>query len=158
MVVIIAAVARNGAIGKDGSLPWHIPEDLLHFKQLTHGHAVLMGRATWESLPERFRPLPHRQNIVLTQNTSYPLPDGVQRAANLEDALKKYADEDLYIIGGAQVYRAAAPYADRLEITEVHQDVVDADTFFFNIDPSVFVEVAREPHDGYDFVSYSRRS
>jgi len=119
-IVIIAAVARNRVIGRDNQLIWNIPEDMAHFKVLTAGHTVLMGRKTWESLPPRFRPLPGRRNIVISRQTDYAVP-GAELANSLEAgiALAK-ADETIFVIGGADIYRQAMMLADRLEITEVN--------------------------------------
>ncbi|KAB2926173.1 MAG: dihydrofolate reductase [Dechloromonas sp.] len=118
-IIIIAAVARNRVIGKDNQLLWNIPEDMAHFKTLTQGHAVLMGRKTWESLPERFRPLPGRRNIVITRQAAYAAP-GAEISTSLEGGIALAADaEKLFIIGGADIYAQAMRLADRLEITEV---------------------------------------
>lgn len=128
-IVIIAAVARNRAIGKDNQLLWNIPEDMAHFKALTQGHAVLMGRKTWESLPERFRPLPGRRNIVITRQRDYTAP-GAETANSLEEGIALARDADrLFIIGGADIYTQAMPLADRLEITEVDLEP-EADAWF----------------------------
>jgi dihydrofolate reductase len=125
-IVIIAAVAKNRVIGRDNQLIWNIPEDMVHFKALTAGHAVIMGRKTWESLPPRFRPLPGRQNIVISRQKDYPAV-GAELADSLENALKlastatngNSAPSIAYIIGGEQIYRQAMAFADRLEITEI---------------------------------------
>lgn len=137
-ITLIAAIARNGAIGANGTIPWRAPEDLKHFRDVTMGHAVVMGRRTWESIPEKFRPLPDRENFILTRNNR--LDDshfsGSSAAGSLDIALrycdKHHADLDVFIIGGAQVYAEALPLADRLLITEVDVEVPDADTFFPN--------------------------
>ena len=118
-IILIAAVARNRVIGKDNQLLWNIPEDMAHFRTLTAGHAVLMGRKTWESLPERFRPLPGRHNIVVTRQADYLAP-GADLANSLEAGIALAQDDDkLFVIGGAEIYAQAMPFADRLEITEV---------------------------------------
>ena len=134
-IVIVAAVSDNGVIGLNGTLPWRIPEDMAHFKELTTGHAVVMGRKTWESLPPRSRPLPKRINFVLTQNTS-----GVPGAKSflspemfLQWMSLYTAEEKLFVIGGAQVYEAFLPLATRLEITRVHTRIYSGQgqlTFF----------------------------
>jgi dihydrofolate reductase len=130
VLTIIAAIARNGAIGKGGQLPWHYPEDLARFKALTMGHAVVMGRKTWESIPAKFRPLPGRTSIVMSRGAEvagahYTAPS--LHTAMLEAGL---SGAPIDIIGGASVYAAALPLADRLEITEVDVDVEGADAFF----------------------------
>jgi dihydrofolate reductase len=157
MITLIAAMSRNACIGKDGSLPWRIPEDMAHFKEITMGHPVLMGRKTWESIPEKFRPLPGRQNIVVTRQDTYTLPENVERASSVEEALLMHATEDIFVIGGAEVYRAAMDQADRLEITHVNQ-TVEGDAFFPDIDAAIWTEAAREDHDGFSFVTYERRA
>jgi dihydrofolate reductase len=153
VVVIVAAVARNGVIGVDGGLPWHIPEDMARFKRLTMGHALVMGRATFESIG---RPLPGRTNIVLTRRPGWS-SDGVQVAGSLEEALA-IADSlrlDAFVAGGAEVYRQALLVADRMELTEVDATPV-GDTWFPTVDWSQWVETFREPHPGFSFVTYER--
>jgi dihydrofolate reductase len=155
MVTIVAAVARNGCIGKGGTLPWRIPEDLKRYRAVTMGKVVVMGRKTWESIPERYRPLPGRTNVVVTRQADYALPAGVERAVSLESALAAHAGEDVVINGGAAIYASAIGRADVLDITHVHRDV-DGDTFFPPIDPRVWRESRREDHDGFSFVTYTR--
>ena len=153
-VTLIAALSQNRCIGNNGELPWRIPEDLRHFKELTSGHPVVMGRKTWESIPERFRPLPNRTNCVLTRQVTYPLPNGVERYASLEEALAAHANETLFVIGGEEIYRQALPLADCLELTHVHQDV-PGDAFFPEWE-GAWRENARQDHDGFSFVTYRR--
>ncbi len=119
---LIYARAANGVIGKNGALPWHLPEDMVHFKRTTAGCPVIMGRKTWDSLPPRFRPLPGRTNIVLTRQPDWNA-DGAVHAANLRDALAQCAHEgEVWVIGGAQIYREALPLAQRAVVTEIAQD------------------------------------
>lgn len=122
-VQLIYARAANGVIGHNNAMPWHLPEDLAHFKQLTEGNAVVMGRKTWDSLPERFRPLPGRSNIVVTRQAGWQAA-GALRAASLEEALALAArhSADVWVIGGAQIYAQALPLADAVEVTEIGQD------------------------------------
>src|SRR3989344_4826566 len=132
-IAIIAALgARTRAIGKNNELLWHIPDDLKRFKQLTFGHPVVMGRKTWESLPERFRPLPERTNIVVTRQTGYEAM-GATVADSFEDARTAAARaagaDEIFVIGGGELYREALPFANRLYLTLVDADA-DADTFF----------------------------
>jgi dihydrofolate reductase len=158
IVALVAAVARGGVIGRDGSLPWRLPEDLAHFRAITVGHPVVMGRKTWDSLPERFRPLPGRRNVVVTRNPVWKA-EGAERAGSLEDALELLeGSERVSIIGGGEVFAAALPFADELLLTEIALDV-DGDAYF----PawSGFVETVRQEHiaeDGtaYAFVTYRR--
>lgn len=159
-LILIAAVARNGVIGNANALPWHLPEDLRHFKELTTGHAVIMGRKTWESLPERFRPLPGRRNLVVTRNPAFAAP-GAALAPSLEDALAKVgAGETVFVIGGAELYAHALPLADRLELTEIEAEFA-GDAFFPRRDPAAWHETARSRRHSaagldFAFVSYQR--
>jgi dihydrofolate reductase len=132
VITLIAAIARGGAIGKGGALPWHLPEDMAHFKALTMGHAVVMGRKTWESIPARFRPLPGRTNIVLSRDALGFAPLGAYPVADMRTALlfAQRCGDSLDIIGGASVYAEGLPLADALEVTEVDLDVDGADAFF----------------------------
>lgn len=152
---IIAAVAENNCIGKGGTLPWHLPDDLKHFKELTAGKPVLMGRKTWESLPPKFRPLPERTNIVITRQTDLPVPAGVEVYSAITDALIKHPNEEIMVIGGGQIYEQTLPLADTLYITKVHQSV-DGDAFFPAIDQAVWKETAREDREGFSFVTYKK--
>jgi dihydrofolate reductase len=159
-LVLIAAVAKNGVIGKNNALPWHLPEDMKHFKALTTGHAVIMGRKTWESLPERFRPLPGRLNIVLTRNSSYQA-DGATVVNSLDEAVKVGAGKTAFIIGGAELYAHALSQAQRLELTEIDA-AFEGDAYFPAFDRSQWREVKRESGRteaglGYAFVTYERR-
>lgn len=120
-IALIYARAANGVIGRDGTMPWHLPEDLAHFRALTQGHPVVMGRKTWDSLPERFRPLPGRRNIVLTRQTQWQAP-GAERADSLRQALTLCEQApEVWVIGGAQIYSQAEPLAERIEVTEINQ-------------------------------------
>lgn len=154
-LTLIAAVAENGCIGKTGALPWYLPEDLKHFKELTTGKTVLMGRKTWESLPEKFRPLPNRKNVVITRQAEYAVPSGVHVHRTLASALAEHAAEDVYVIGGAEIYKQTIDAADRLEITRVKQ-TVDGDAFFPEINPVLWKEVRHDLYDGFAFVTYER--
>lgn len=128
---LVWAEAKGGVIGAGGGMPWHVPEDLAHFKAVTSGSPVVMGRKTWESLPERFRPLPGRRNIVVTRNEDWSA-DGAERAASLDAALAAATDAEapewVWIIGGGELFREAIGSADRLEVTELDVEV-DGDTF-----------------------------
>lgn len=126
-VTIVAAVGRDNAIGRNGDLIWHISEDLRHFKRVTLGGAVVMGRKTWESLPRR--PLPGRLNIVVSRNPDYKA-EGATVASSLEEALSLAAGNDTFVIGGGEVYAQSLRFASRLILTEVDAETPDADTFF----------------------------
>ncbi len=157
---LIYARAANGVIGKDGSMPWHLPEDLAHFKLLTQGHPVVMGRKTWDSLPPRFRPLPGRTNIVITRQPDWQA-EGAQRAESLEDALALCAPAGMvWVIGGAQIYAQALPLASRVEVTEIERDY-EGDAHAPTLGPE-WQESARSRHVSaggvpFSFVTYLRR-
>ncbi len=125
-LALIWAQARDGVIGQDGQMPWHLPEDLAHFRELTGGDAVVMGRRTWQSLPERFRPLPGRRNIVVTRNLEWSAA-GAEVVNSLAQAKSLVGASPLWIIGGGELYRAAIDMATRLEVTELDL-AVDGDT------------------------------
>lgn len=127
---LIWAQARGGVIGAGGGMPWHVPEDLAHFKEVTLGAPVIMGRRTWDSLPERFRPLPDRENIVITRSQDWSA-EGARRAASVEEAVRGH--ERVWIIGGAEIFRQVIGDADRLEITELDLQV-DGDAYAPPID------------------------
>jgi dihydrofolate reductase len=162
-ITLIAAVAENRVIGRDNALPWHLPDDLARFKQRTQGHVVIMGRRTFESVG---RPLPDRRSIVVTRKRGYH-PAGVEIAHSLGEALERAraADaEEVFILGGAEIYTLALPEADRLELTIVHGDVT-GDTFFpeFDLGEWTLLEEQRhEPDDrhayAFSFRTYERRS
>ncbi len=156
-MTIIAAIAQNNVIGQDGKLPWYLPEDLKHFKTLTTGHVVLMGRKTWESIPEKFRPLPNRKSIVITRQAKYNVPDEVEVYHSVDDALRAYPSYEIFVIGGAEIYRQTINRVDHLEITHVDQKI-DGDVFFPPIDPTMWHEIKREPHEGFTFVTYERKT
>lgn len=118
-VALIWAQSTSGVIGRDGAIPWQVPEDMAHFKGLTMGHTVLMGRRTWESLPVRFRPLPGRRNVVVSRNPDYRAA-GAEVVASIEAGL---GEGQNWVIGGAEIYHLAMPLAIRCEITEVDADL-----------------------------------
>ncbi len=161
-IALIYARAANGVIGHNGTMPWHLPEDLAHFKALTQGHPVIMGRKTWDSLPARFRPLPGRANIVITRQPDWH-QNGVQRASSLREALLFAEQTDTptaWVMGGAQIYAQALPLATRIEVTEIAQDF-DGDAHAPQLGPE-WQEVARSRHVGsgglpFSFVTYERR-
>ncbi len=160
---LVWAQARDGVIGAAGGMPWHVPEDLAHFKSVTMGMPVVMGRRTWESFPERFRPLPGRRNIVVTRNDDWSAP-GAERAASLDDALALAADaETVWVIGGGALFREVIGRADVLEVTDLDVSV-EGDTFAPAIGDEWGV-VRRDPANGwhtshsgipYRFLGYGR--
>jgi dihydrofolate reductase len=157
---LIYARAANGVIGKDNALPWHLPEDLAHFKRTTLGSPVIMGRKTWDSLPPRFRPLPGRRNIVLTRDNAWQA-EGAHRAGSVAEALAACGDApEAWVIGGAEVYRQALPHAQRAVVTEIARDF-DGDAFAPTLGPE-WTETAREAHTAANglplaFVTYERK-
>jgi dihydrofolate reductase len=162
-LTVIAAVARNRVIGQGERLPWHLPEDMRFFKETTRGHAVVMGRKTWQSLPPRFRPLPERRNVVVTRNPAFDAP-GAECVGSLEEALQRLAaDERVFVIGGAGLFEPALQVADELMLTEIDRDF-DGDRRFPQWDRRRFREVQREAHHAappndfdYAFVTYRRQ-
>ncbi len=160
-ISIIAAVADNYAIGKANNLPWYLPADLKHFRQLTTGHAIVMGKRTFESLPKG--PLPNRKNIVLTSVMSEGVNEGYFEADSLEDAVYLCEHEEkVFIIGGATVYKQSIDKVDTMYITWIHKEF-NADTYFPEINLKEWNEVSREDHDPddqnlypYSFVKYEK--
>ncbi|MBP6304740.1 MAG: dihydrofolate reductase [Giesbergeria sp.] len=161
-IALIYARAANGTIGKGGTMPWHLPEDLAHFKRLTSGCPVIMGRKTWDSLPARFRPLPGRRNIVITRQADWS-ENGAQRASSLAEALQlceQDAPATVWVMGGGQIYAQALPLADRVEVTEIAQDFA-GDTFAPVLGEQ-WHAAARQDHVGagglaFSFVRYQRQ-
>ncbi len=152
-IVLVAAVARNGVIGRDGQMAWHIPGEQLIFKAVTMGHPMIMGRRTYESIG---RPLPGRRTIVVTRDPQWSAP-GVQVASSLAAALDLAGPATVMIVGGGQLYAEAMPTADRLVITHLRQDY-PGDTYFPDIDADRWQDVERETFEHYDVVTYRRRT
>ena len=156
-IVLIAAVAANGVIGADNTLPWRIADDLKRFKALTLGHPIIMGRKTWESLG---RALPGRHNIVITRNPGY-CAQGASIVTSVAAAIATCANQaTIFVIGGAEIYAQTLPLAQRMELTEIHAEVV-GDAHFPEFSRVDWSELTREPHASpgglaYDFVSYQR--
>ena len=187
MLSLIAAVSKNGVIGAKNDLPWYLPEDLKHFKALTTGKTVLMGRKTFESILARLgKPLPNRKNVVVTRDKYYipspppsplgrgglrvsPLPkgegdptavgsgEGVCLHHTIDEALAHHKDEEIIIAGGGEIFAQTIDRADRLYITEVHKEV-EGDVYFPKIDSARWKETEREDHEGFSFVIYIRNS
>jgi len=151
-VTLVIARADNGVIGKDGGLPWHLSDDLRHFKRVTMGSAMIMGRRTFESLPG---PLPGRRHIVLTRDLHWQA-EGADVARSPEEALAS-AGIAVSIIGGVEIFALFEPLADRVELTEV-RGAPEGDTFLPPFDPSRWREVSRDDRDGYSFVALERAS
>lgn len=158
LLTLVVAKARNGAIGRENTLPWRLPEDLAHFKRTTMGAPIIMGRKTWDSIG---RPLPGRRNIVVSRNAALRI-EGCDVVGSLEDAQRLcIGTREIFVIGGAQLYVEALPSADKLVVTEIDADI-DGDAFFPAIDPTRWIETSRERHhsepNGFDyaFVTYER--
>ena len=158
-ITIVVAIAQNKAIGKNNQLLWHLPADLKHFKEITSGHTIIMGRKTYDSIG---KPLPNRRSIVITRQ-ALQLP-GCEVVPSLNAALALCQNEtELYIIGGAQIYKEALPLTDVIYLTEIHQNF-EADTFFPEICPEEWEEILRQNHApdeknalSYSFVTLRRR-
>lgn len=167
-LVLIAAVSKNGVIGKNGQLPWRIHEDLTRFKELTLGHPVIMGRKTYESLPHRIRPLPDRYNIVMTNDPNFK-DEGIYIAHSLEEAINQAEKKSkigehpplVYVIGGQTIYTITMPLATQLEITHIDVMVDNGDAFFPRIDPykwtSETIDYGERIIKDYSFVRYTRK-
>lgn len=160
MIIIIAAVSENNALGKDNDLVWHLPDDFKRFKKLTSGHYIIMGRKTFESFPN---PLPNRTHVIVTRQKNYT-PEGCLIANTLQDAIQLCpANENIFIIGGGEIYKQSMVFADVLEITRVHH-TFEADTFFPEIDSTVWELVSEEFHPtddrhkhSFSYQTYNRK-
>lgn len=165
-IIIIAALAENNAIGKDGDIPWHIREDFRHFQALTMGSACLMGDVTYNSLPDNARPLPGRENIVLTFDETFR-PEGATTFLSWDEAMDCLRDRDkIFLCGGASIYKLGLPHADLLELTRIHASF-EGDTFFPDVDFDKWELVKQEDKEGkniktgemmkFSFLTYKRR-
>ncbi|MFN8888063.1 MAG: dihydrofolate reductase [Cyclobacteriaceae bacterium] len=164
IISLIAARTKNGVIGKTNDLPWHLPDDMKYFMQTTSTHYVVMGRKNYDSIPEKFRPLPNRTNIVVTRQVGFTAPKCIV-VHSLADAIQlgeSNTQHELFIIGGAEIYQLAMPFANRLYLTEI-QTELEGDTFFPFFDPKDWKEVSRNHHPAddrhlfaFDFVIYEK--
>ena len=165
IVSLIAALSKNRVIGKKNSLPWHLPDDMKYFMQTTKAHCVIMGRKNYDSIPEKFRPLPNRTNIVVTRQLHFAAP--CQVVHSVEDGIdlaRKTNEAEVFIIGGAEIYALGMPFVKRLYLTEIHAEI-NGDTFFPEFNASQWKEVSRKHHPTddrhafeFDFVVYERKS
>jgi dihydrofolate reductase len=163
-VSLVAAVAENRVIGKNNDLPWHLPDDMKFFMEVTKGHYVILGRKNYESLPKKFKPLPNRINIIVTRQKDFDAP-GCMVVHTMKEALaiaRDNGEEEAMVIGGSEIYALALPSADRLYITEVKANV-DGDVRFPDFDKKEWNEVSRITHEkderhafAFDFVLYER--
>jgi dihydrofolate reductase len=164
IISLIAARTKNGVIGKNNDLPWHLSDDMKYFMQTTSTHYVVMGRKNYDSIPEKFRPLPNRTNIVVTRQVGFTAPKCTV-VHSLADAIQlgeRNTQHELFIIGGAEIYQLAMPFANRLYLTEI-QTELEGDTFFPFFDPKDWKEVSRNHHPAddrhlfaFDFVIYEK--
>ncbi|UYW01348.1 dihydrofolate reductase [Flavobacterium agricola] len=161
MIILIAAVANNLALGKNNSMMWHLPNDFKHFKNKTYNHKIVMGRKTFESLPGV---LPNRQHIIVTRDNAYQAPESCWIASDLETVLKSYPNETIYVIGGGEIYKQALPFAHKIELTKVDYSFEDADTFFPEINYDQWQTIAHEKHEkdskhafDYEFITLVRK-
>lgn len=165
VISLIAALTQNRVIGKNNDLPWHLPDDMKYFMQTTKEHAVIMGRRNYDSIPEKFRPLPNRKNIVVTRNKDFKAP-GCTVVHSLEEALRLAeagGEKETFVIGGAEIYRLALPLAHRLYLTEI-KAILAGDTHFPPFTPAEWTEISRKSHPAddrhafpFDFVVYDRK-
>lgn len=163
-VSLIAALTKNRVIGKNNDLPWHLPDDMKFFMETTKHHFVIMGRKNYESIPAKYRPLPNRTNIVVTRQSGYIAPSCTV-VNTLEQGLtiaKVSNQNEVFVIGGAEIYSLAMPYADKLYLTEIEAEI-EGDTFFPEFDKNIFKENTRTHHGvdakhkyAFDFVTYSK--
>lgn len=154
-LTIIAAISKNNVIGKYGEIPWYIPEDIKRFKDITFNHPVIMGRKTYESLSEKFKPLPGRKNIVLSNTLNEQ--SGIYLARNIEQAISFTDNKDSFIIGGGEIYKKFLPFSNKLEITRVNQNVF-GDILFPEINFSEWDLINREDRGFYSFLTYLRKN
>jgi dihydrofolate reductase len=164
IVSLIAALTKNRVIGKNNDLPWHLPDDMKYFMQTTKGHHTIMGRKNYDSIPEKFRPLPNRTNIVVTRQPSFKAPgcivvNSIERGLDIS---KDNGEREVFVIGGADIYQLGMPYADRLYLTEIDASL-DGDTFFPDFRKNEWKEISRKNHPaderhpfGFDFVVYEK--
>nr|AIA16111.1 Dihydrofolate reductase [uncultured bacterium]AIA16314.1 Dihydrofolate reductase [uncultured bacterium] len=159
MISFVAALAKNRVIGNHNAIPWYIKEDLKHFKDITTGHTVLMGKNTFDSIMNRLgKPLPNRKNVVVSRDENYKAPEGVFVYKSLDEALEAIKDDgEIMVAGGGQIYSQLIEKADKLYLTEVDQEI-DGEVFFPEWDKSKFKETSREDHEGFSFVTYERIS
>ncbi|KKW17578.1 MAG: Dihydrofolate reductase [Candidatus Magasanikbacteria bacterium GW2011_GWA2_50_22] len=156
MFSLIAAVAKNNCIGKNNKIPWNIPEDFQYFKKTTLGKTCVMGQATFESILGYLgKPLPGRKTVVVTLDKNYQAPAGVVILFSLDDVFSQLQNEDVFICGGASIYRQTIDRVDTLYITQIDK-IVDGDVFFPEINKNIWKETWRENHEGFAFVIYKK--
>lgn len=164
-IALIAAMSKNRVIGINNDLPWHLPDDMKYFMETTKGHVVIMGRKNFDSLPKKFKPLPHRTNVILTRQKDYQV-EGCQVYHDMESAIefaKKQGEEMLFIIGGGQIYEMAMNRADIIYLTEIDAQIENGEVFFPTMG-NEWKETSRTPHPAderhayaFDFVTYEKK-
>jgi len=156
MIALVSAVAKNGVIGDKNNLPWYLPEDLKRFKEITSGKTVLMGRKTFESIVSRLgKPLPNRTNVVITRNAGYQVPPGAVVESDIHSAMRNHGVNDIFVIGGGEIYKQTIDLADTLYITHIDKNI-EGDTTFPAIDPAKWKLASEEKHDGYSVAEYKK--
>jgi len=163
-ISIIVAVAKNGVIGKNNDMPWHFPDDMKYFMQTTKNHHVILGRKNYDSLPLKFKPLPNRTNIIVTRQENFIVPNCII-VHHIEDGVAlahKNGEQELFVIGGAEIYKLALPFTDTLYITEIDAEI-DGDTYFPSWNKNEWKEISRQHHPidekhqfAFDFVVYQK--
>ena len=165
VISLIAAVSSNMVIGKNNDLPWKLPDDMKYFMETTKGHHVIMGRKNYESIPEKFRPLPNRTNIVVTRQENFQAPgcivvNSIERAL---DIANNNGELEVFIIGGAEIYKQGLPSTQRMYLTEINA-TIEGDTYFPEVDKTEWIETSRIPHEeddrhrySFDYVIYERK-
>lgn len=164
-ISLIVAVSENMVIGKDNKLAWHLPEDMNYFSNMTKGHSIIMGRKNWESIPKKYRPLPERKNIVVTRNNKFE-DKGAITVNSIEKAVEKartFDDEEIFIIGGGEIYKLGFAYVDKLYITEIYANI-DGNTYFPKWNKENWKEISRISHPkdknhefDFDYVIYKKK-
>ena len=164
IVSLIAALTQNKVIGKNNDLPWHLPDDMKYFMQTTKAHHVIMGRKNYDSIPEKFKPLPNRTNIVVTRQENFQAKDCIV-VHSLEDAIaiaERNDEKEVFLIGGAEIYKQGLPFTNRMYLTEI-KTTLDGDTFFPDFNKQTWREQSRKPHGiderhpyAFDFVVYEK--
>ena len=157
MITLVAAISKNLCIGKNGELPWDIPEDMKRMREITKNKVLIMGRKTWESIPVNRRPLPERTNVVITRNSDYELPEGVERYDSIDEAISNHKEEEIVGFGGQRIFEEMIEIADVLDLTLVNQEIEGCDSFFPEIDMNIWKEDKREDYEGFSFVTYIKK-
>lgn len=157
MITLVAAISKNNCIGKDNAIPWDIPEDMKRMREITKGKVLIMGRKTWESIPENRRPLPQRTNVVITRDKNYPLPPSAERFDSVNEAIAAHKNEEIVGFGGQRIFEEMIGIADILDLTLVDQHIENCHAFFPVIDMKEWKVNKEEKLDGFSFVTYIRK-